>query len=385
MSEIQYVTRLGDALDAMAVASAPASGRPSGRRLPRFRSGRSRLLVGLAVVLVSGGVATAATLLSRGPTVLAARGLTCEPGAPGDYTGATLGIEEAAHTPTAACAAVDRVRASKLIACASAKFGVVVYHRDGDPSECADAAMGSLPVGYTAAAKRVATLIRDLNRLQASQNCFTQSSLVAATQSTLNTLGFIGWHARISRPPGDTHPSAWRCAQYPASGLRLSDAASAISYDNSGRSRVVAVVSDRRGGPIVRSRPSADASCTYRLARAAIRSAASSHSCAQPCWPRSVPGRRCDSRPRLNPRARLWASAASHAIPPAARSWSATDLPHRASSRHKSGRRAGRRRTRATACRRAPTSRCCAGPKPQRRARPARSPRARQAPPRGGR
>ena len=251
MSEIQFVNRLGDALDALAAtatATAPAASaarrrRRLGTRHPQLPRGRSRLLIGFAVALVGGGVATAATLLSQTTTVLVTHGLSCNYGPPDRYTDQAFGVQEGTRTPTQACASVERVPASKLIACASAKYGVVVYDRNGGPSECSAAGMSSLPVGYGAATKRVAVLIDDLTRLQASQNCFTPSALVAATQSTLNALGFRGWHAEISRPPGDTRAPAWRCAQYPASGLRYSDAASAVSYDYSDRSRVVAVVS----------------------------------------------------------------------------------------------------------------------------------------------
>jgi hypothetical protein len=249
MSEIRYVNRLGDALDLM-VDTATAPGGAAGRRsrlrdtrLSRLPRGRSRLFVCLAVVLVGGGVATPPTLLSQSTTVLVAHGLSCDYGQPNHYTDQAFDVEEGARTPTQACAAVERVPAAKLIGCASAKFGVVVYDRNGSASECESVGMTALPSGYARATKRVATLIDDLNRLQASQNCFTPSALVAATQSTLNTLGFRGWHAEIARSPGDTNPPAWHCAQYPASGLRYSDAASAVSYDYSGRSRIVAVVS----------------------------------------------------------------------------------------------------------------------------------------------
>lgn len=253
MSEIQFVNRLGDALDAMsatATATATTPAASAGRRRRRLSTyrrplarGRSRLLVGFAVVLVGGGVATAATLLSQTTTVLVTHGLSCDYGPPNDYTDQAFDVEEGTRTPTQACAAVERVPASKLIACASARYGVVVYDRNADPSECRAAGMSSLPVGYGAATRRVATLIDDLTRLQASQNCFTPSALVAATQSTLNALDFRGWHAEISRPPGDTRAPAWRCAQYPPSGVRYSDAASAVSYDYGDRSRIVAVVS----------------------------------------------------------------------------------------------------------------------------------------------
>jgi hypothetical protein len=249
MSEIRYVNRLGDALDLMVdTATAPGGGvdrrsRLRDTRLSRLPRGRSRLLVGLAVLLVGGGVATAATLLSQSTTVLVTHGLNCDYGPPNHDMGQAVGVEEGTRTPTQACAAVERVPAAKLIGCASAKLGVVVYDRNGSASECESVGMAALPSGYARATKRVATLIDDLNRLQASQNCFTPSALVAATQSTLDTLDFRGWHVEISRPAGDTRAPAWRCAQYPASGLRYSDAASAVSYDYSDRSRIVAVVS----------------------------------------------------------------------------------------------------------------------------------------------
>jgi hypothetical protein len=236
MSEIQFVNRLGDALDVMADASAPLARRHR-RHLPRLPRGRSRLLIGLAVALVGGGAAAAATLISsQTPTVIAARGLTCVSGTPANYNAEASDVPAGAGTPQQACASLVGRPASKLVACLSAKYGVYVFYRDGDRSECHASGMRPLPSSYQAAANRVATLVRELNRLQASRNCFSIEGLTSATDSTLKRLGFQGWLAAVQPiPHGLQNLQGWHCAQYPDSGARYSDAAAAVSTnDNSG-------------------------------------------------------------------------------------------------------------------------------------------------------
>jgi hypothetical protein len=244
MSEVAFVNRLGDALDAMAAAPASAGvDRRHRRVLRRLPRGRSRLLVGLAVVLIGGGAATAATLLSsQTPTVIAARGLTCMSGTPRRYTGGTYDVGGGAGTPAQACAAVLQRPASTLIACNSTRFGVVVYYRDASSHECAQAGMTPLPPGYAAAAKRVATLIRDLNHLQASRNCFSPAALAAGTDAALARLGFRDWRAVVQKPTRLPNLVGWHCAQYPTSGARYSDAAAAVSTDDNSGPGTVAVL-----------------------------------------------------------------------------------------------------------------------------------------------
>jgi hypothetical protein len=237
MSEIPYVNELGVALDAMTTAPRPGLGGSLRHRLvPRIPRGRSRLLAGVAVVLIGGGAAAAATVLSaQTPTVIAARGPACIFGSPGHYKAAAFDVEEGPGTPAQACAPVVHRPASKLIACYSKKYGISVYYRDGSPTECAAAGMGPLPAGLAAASKRVATLVHDLNRLQASRNCFSVAALTAGTDATLRRLAFAGWRATTQRNPRLANLAGWHCAQYPASGARYSDAGAAVSTnDNSG-------------------------------------------------------------------------------------------------------------------------------------------------------
>jgi hypothetical protein len=223
MSEIQYVNRLGDALDAMAVAPVRRR-RP--RSLPQLGRRHPRILAFAVVLLLAGCSATAATLFAGNPVNLAARGISCANGTPAHETIQTFNVTESDLTPVAACARIEHIPAQRLIACASSRFGVNVYVRDGRAGECAGAGMGALPKGYVRAADRIARLVTDLNRLYASRNCFTPMALVSATQSTLRRLGFRGWRAVEFAPP---HSTRFPCGQYPASGSRWSDAASALS------------------------------------------------------------------------------------------------------------------------------------------------------------
>jgi hypothetical protein len=157
---------------------------------------------------------------------LAARGIVCANGTPSHETVQTFNVSDRGQTPVAVCARVEHVAAQRLIACASARFGVNVYVRDGSSGECASAGMTRLPTGFVSAAGRVARLVTALNRLYSSRNCFRPSALVAATQSNLNSLDFHGWRAVLVAPSGSP---TFACGQYPESGSRWSDAASALS------------------------------------------------------------------------------------------------------------------------------------------------------------
>jgi hypothetical protein len=225
MSEIAFVNRLGDALDVMADASAPI-GRRHRRSIPQIGRRHPRLLALGVVLLLAGCSATAVTLLNEKITVLAARGVTCSNGTPQNYTVQVGDVWDGVGSPAAACAQSEHVPAVRLVACASPQLGVVVYLRNGSSRECVAAGMTGLPAGYVRAAGRIATLIRDLNRLYDSKNCFKPSALVAATQATLNDLGFQGWHAQLLR----SQYQRWPCGAFPGSGGRSSDAASAVTW-----------------------------------------------------------------------------------------------------------------------------------------------------------
>jgi hypothetical protein len=242
MSHIPYVNRLGDALGAVAAeATASPSLRPRRRRLLRRPPARSRLLAGLAVLAIGGGVATAGTLLSsQSPTVVAARGLGCYLGTPAHPTVSVTGISAGGLTPEQACARVVHRAASKLVACYSPRFGIIVYYRDRSSRECAQAGMRGLSAGYLRAAKRVAVLVRALNRLQATRNCFTPAALASITDAVLTRLHFRGWRAAIQQPPAQA--PRWHCAQYPSGDGRYTDAAAAVSTDDNSGPGTVAIV-----------------------------------------------------------------------------------------------------------------------------------------------
>lgn len=235
MSEIPYVNRLGDALDAVATRSFPLARRR--HTVHRLIRRHPLLAFGLGLVLAGCG-ATAATLLTNNVTLLAARGLTCASGTSSKAPFEAFIEPAGLRPPTIACASVLHMRASRLIACASAQFGVVVYLRDGHADQCAESGMSALPVGYQRASDRLGVLIRDLNRLYATRNCFRPEALVAATQATLNTLGFRGWRAVWWRAGGT---QSYPCGQFPGSGARWSDAASALT--GAPRARTVDVTS----------------------------------------------------------------------------------------------------------------------------------------------
>jgi hypothetical protein len=225
MSDIAFVNRLGDALDVM--AAAPAAGPQSRHRwIPQIGRRHPRLLAFGVVLLLAGCSATAVTLLNEKITSLAARGVTCSNGTPQNYTVQVADVWDGVGSPAAACAQSEHIPAARLVACASPQLGVVVYVRDGRSRECAAAGMTGLPAGYVRAASRIAILIRDLNRLYDSKNCFKPSALVAATQATLADLGFQGWQAQLLR----SQYQRWPCGAFPGSGSRSSDAASALTW-----------------------------------------------------------------------------------------------------------------------------------------------------------
>ena len=236
MSQIRFVSELGDALDVALAAERPAPA------LPRLRvlRGRARLVAVLAVLALSGSIATAATLLSSSSTTFIARGLTCVNGTPTRATVDASDVEQYGRSPLMACASVLRLPAAKLLACTSSRFGVIVYERHGDVAdECRSGDMtAGLPPGYAAATARVSRLQHDLNRLYASRECFSVRALEAATQVELNQLGFVGWRTRLMRIPKPV-PSDGSCAAYPATGNRRSDATAALD----GPDRVVMIVS----------------------------------------------------------------------------------------------------------------------------------------------
>jgi len=222
MSQIRFVSQLGDALDLALATDRPA------RKLPRLRlpRGRARLVAVLAVLALTGGIATAATLLSESSTTLAAQGLSCIGKRVDAYN-----VHEGTLTPQQACSQQLSVPASKLIACASSKTGVVVYISDQQADQCQAEHDAVLPVNYAAGSARVNALELALGHAYSQSDCVAPAALVRADNAVLKRLGFTGWHAEIGPHFGGAL-SAGPCGIYPGSGAAASDPAAALDASN---------------------------------------------------------------------------------------------------------------------------------------------------------
>ena len=177
MSEILYVERLGDAIEA-AAARRLASRRI---RLRRFVAG----LVGVAVV--GTGVATATSLLG-GSERLAAGAVACYETASLD--GGAVVIAPDTRSPVAACAAEAGIRGPH-VACAQGDAVAVVPGRGR--AACARLGLQPLPAGYDSARERITALSRDMRALEASAGCVAPEELARRVQTLLHRSGWAGW------------------------------------------------------------------------------------------------------------------------------------------------------------------------------------------------
>jgi len=216
MSQIPFVNQLGDALE-MATAHAPAPR----RRLP----GRRGWLVVALAVLVLGGIAAAETL--RSSTNLAAGRISCISGTSNANAKVfSYDIEANGRTPQQACSPVMRRPAGRLVACDSARYGVVVYEASGRPGQCGRLGIRVLPATYAAADAHVHRLIFALARLYRAQNCIAPATLAREVDATLARLGFPGWRAALQLSPARS--STGPCGQFPATGSSASDPAASL-------------------------------------------------------------------------------------------------------------------------------------------------------------
>jgi hypothetical protein len=225
MSQIRFVSQLGDALDVVIAAERPARQLPRLRMLrPRLRMprGRARFVAVLGALVLTGGIATAATLLSENSATLAAQGLSCLGTRVDAYN-----VHEGTLTPEQACSQQLSVPASKLIACASSKTGVVVYISDQQTDQCQAEHDAALPVNYAAGSARVNTLELALGRVYSQSDCVAPSALVRGDDAVLKRLGFTGWHAELDTQFSGPR-SAGPCGVYPGSGAAASDPAAAL-------------------------------------------------------------------------------------------------------------------------------------------------------------
>jgi hypothetical protein len=222
MSEVRFFTELGDRLEQAAAAELE---QPRRRRW-RLLHGRARLAA-LAVLVLGGGVAATAAVLNNNTTTLVATGLVCNSGTNQHDTrdmiftsalklhgGATSG------TPTSACATQladagdGRRPASSLIACASRRYGIEVYVRDGHPDQCSRLGLRPLPAGYHTAVDRIAALDSSLAQLYASASCIAPAKFDAGVESILRRQTFVGW--RLQHRPAQF---SGHCGEFPSAGL----------------------------------------------------------------------------------------------------------------------------------------------------------------------
>lgn len=196
MSEIPFVTRLGDALD----DAISRSGRATSRR-PRRRRRFGGLAV--AIFLLGAGGVTIAEILDD-PEKLASGEVAC-------YSEAKLEPDVISvqsgggRPPTELCAQVMRTQ-EPLVACVHHDFVAVFPGRD----TCSRLGLRPLPEGYEAATRKVAALRRDVTRLLRTADCIPPATLARRVQRALDRSGWQGWRAVVA---GGSGP----CGSIPAS------------------------------------------------------------------------------------------------------------------------------------------------------------------------
>lgn len=196
MSEIPFVTELGDALDVVIATRSPARRSRQLRLRATFR--RARVLVALGVVLAGGGVAAAA-ILDQGTTTTVAAGLSCFSGTSwNNSTTSASDVPQSGSSATAACAAEMGLPASRLIACARPVEGVVVFEASNDPTDrCKSLGLSPLPTDYSMAVSQIHALQQALIADYDQSDCTPPSQLAQEADADLQRLGFTGWHAVV--------------------------------------------------------------------------------------------------------------------------------------------------------------------------------------------
>jgi hypothetical protein len=221
MTEIPFVTRLGDALDVAIATHTPA--RRSRQRRLRATLRRGRVLVAFGVVLVGGGVATAA-ILDQGTTTTVAAGLSCVSGTSGNNaTSFASDVSQNGNSPTVACASEMGVPAATLIACAKPVEGVVVFESSSDPvDQCKSLGLAPLPTGYSTSVTQIHALQQALTADYNRSDCIPPSQLAQDADTDLRRLGFVGWHAVIETGREAERDFDGPCGEFTATGLSVS-------------------------------------------------------------------------------------------------------------------------------------------------------------------
>jgi hypothetical protein len=212
--------------------SAPTLARPARRRRLGTTVRRGRVIAAFAVVLVGGGVATAA-ILDQGTTTLVARGLSCISGTNNDAKSDAYNVPQNGNSPMGACAPVIGVSASTLIACADSKAGVIVYEADSDPvDQCKSLGLAPLPSDYTAVITQIHALEGALTADYDHADCISPNQLARDANADLQRLGFTGWQAVIDTRSAAGQEYAGPCGEFPATGASISAADAALDATN---------------------------------------------------------------------------------------------------------------------------------------------------------
>lgn len=183
MSDIPFVNRLGDAIDAALTASAEPA-----RRRRRRRRGAA---VAVGALLTAGGGVALGGLFSN-PTQLAATSVSCYETP--DLRGGTTVVWPGGRSPTQACVAVLRDTArpvASLVAC-DRKTGVVVFPGNGERA-CDRAGLRPLRPQYSTEHARVEALERALFALEDSADCIAPREFASRVQTILKRTGWAGW------------------------------------------------------------------------------------------------------------------------------------------------------------------------------------------------
>jgi hypothetical protein len=188
VSDIPFVNRLGDAIEAAITGPAAAA-----RRRTRVRR-RAGLLALAALLLLGAGAG--ATRLFATPEQLATTSVGCYEG-PG-LRGSVDIVWAADRSPLEVCAETYR-QAGKpvppLVACDQG--GAVAVLPGRGPEACRRRGLAPLPAGYAPAQAKVAKLERDVLALERSADCIPPEELARRVQALLDRSGWTGWTTRL--------------------------------------------------------------------------------------------------------------------------------------------------------------------------------------------